>query len=199
MDEAELLAQVARGDHQAFQQFYRLYAPRVFRYALTLVRDQFLAEEVVQETMIAVWRGAKGFRGRSQVSTWVFGIARNQAWQVLRRTPQNLSEPEEEVVVLDGVGMVEEEERVRKALTKLPPIEREVVVLAFYQGLTYRDIAAILGVPEGTVKSRMYHARKRLRELLSPDHGRSPASQSKVEKKAPFRQARESNVGGDGP
>ncbi len=117
MDEARLLA---HGDHQAFQKFFRLYAPRVFRYALTPVRDEFLAEEVVQEMMIAVGRGAKDFRGRSQVSTWVFGIARNQAWQVLRRTPQSL--PEDEELPGEATG-VEDEERVRKALEKLPRAE----------------------------------------------------------------------------
>ncbi len=164
MDDAELIFRISRGDEEAFKKFYEKFAPRVFRYALTLVRDRHLAEEVVQETMVTAWKSAKKFQGRSQVSTWVFGIARNHARSLLRRTPEIVEEPEE--LEVQGAGPVEQGERVRKALEKLPALEREVVVLAFYQGLSYREIAEILGIPEGTVKSRMFHARKHLRELL---------------------------------
>ncbi|MGB9757625.1 MAG: RNA polymerase sigma factor [Candidatus Bipolaricaulaceae bacterium] len=164
MDDAELLFRISRGDEGSFKKFYERFAPRVFRYALTLVRDRYLAEEVVQETMVTVWKSAKNFRGHSQVSTWVFGIARNHARSLLRRAPEIAEEPEglEE----RGAEPVDQGERVRKALEKLPALEREVVVLAFYQGVSYREIAEILGIPEGTVKSRMFRARKHLRELL---------------------------------
>lgn len=195
VDEAELLAQVAYGDRQAFHKFYVCYAPRVFRYALTLVRDRDLAEEVVQETMIAVWKGAKSFRGQSQVSTWVFGIACNQARQILRRMSPSQPEPEGE----EGNAWepkepelpLDQAERVRWTLARLPQNEQEVVVLAFYQGFSYREIAQILGIPEGTVKSRMFQARRRLRALLV--EGRSQAGHSRV----PPGRAKERQIGCD--
>lgn len=166
MDETELLLKLVQGGQKAFYNFYKIFAPRVFRYALAILRDRYLAEEVVQETMITVWKGAKSFRGQSQVSTWIFGIARNHALRLLRRKPKSLPaevhpEPED----------LDQEERVRKALEKLPRIEREVVVLAFYQGLLYREITEILGIPEGTVKSRMFQAKHRLRKLLALGEG----------------------------
>ncbi|MCK4357025.1 sigma-70 family RNA polymerase sigma factor, partial [Candidatus Bipolaricaulota bacterium] len=84
-DTHDLLARVARRDARAFRALYTQYADRVFRYALTLLHNRHLAEEVAQETMVAVWKGAGSFSGRSQVSTWIFGIARNQAHTLLRR------------------------------------------------------------------------------------------------------------------
>lgn len=177
MEDAQLLAQVAHGDARAFQEFYARFAVRVFRYALTLVRDRHLAEEVVQETMVAVWKGAGSFRGRSQVSTWVFGIARNHALKLLHRLPAIVEEPEEEETAGE-MESLDRAERVQRAVAKLPGPEREVVVLAFYQGLSYREIAEILGIPEGTVKSRMFHAKRRLRELLGGKASDAEASPS---------------------
>ena len=166
-DDRELLSLVAARDEAAFQRLYGRYADRVFRYALTLLRDRHLAEEVVQETMVAVWRGAGSFKGGSQVSTWIFGIARNQAHALRRREARGAREPEEPLVLPDPAGPLEREGRVLAALEGLPPEQREVVVLAFYEGLSYREIAELLGVPEGTVKSRMYFAKRKLREELT--------------------------------
>lgn len=166
-EDRELLSRVAARDEAAFRQLYERYADRVFRYALTMLRQRRLAEEVVQETMVAVWQGAGSFRGGSQVSTWIFGIARNQAHALLRREARGAREPEEPLVLPDPAAAVEREGKVLAALEGLPPDQREVVVLAFYEGLSYREIARILGVPEGTVKSRMYFAKRRLREALT--------------------------------
>ena len=89
----DLLAKVANKDSVAFQQLYDLFADRVYRYALTILHDKHLAEEVAQETMIAVWNGASRFAGRSKPSTWIFGIARNQAFTLLRREKRADSMP----------------------------------------------------------------------------------------------------------
>lgn len=166
-DDRELLSGVAAGDEVAFRELYERYADRVFRYALTLLKSRHLAEEVVQETMVAVWRGAGSFKGRSQVSTWIFGIARNQAHALLRREDRGAREPEEPLVLPDPAGPLEREGRVLAALAELPPEQQEVVVLTFYEGLSYKEIARMLGVPEGTVKSRMHFAKRKLREALT--------------------------------
>ncbi len=167
MEDVKLVERVGRGDAGAFRELYTRYADRVFRYAFTLLRDRHLAEDVVQETMIAVWNGAGRFEGRSQVSTWLFGIARNLAYRVLRAEAKGERVPEERGEEPDP-GALEREARVQRAVAALPPEQREVVFLAFYVGLPYAEIARVQGVPEGTVKSRMFHAKKRLSEELGP-------------------------------
>ncbi len=167
MDDRELVARVARGDGEAFRELYARYADRVFHYALTVLRNRHLAEEVAQETMVAVWRGAGRYEGRSQVSTWIFGIARHQAFHLLRGEGKSAREPEEREEP-DPTAGAELEVRVRRALDELPPDQREVVFLAFYAGLSYAEIAQVQAVPEGTVKSRMFHAKRKLAEVLRP-------------------------------
>ncbi len=165
-DDAHLLEQVGTGDEEAFSQLYDRFADRVFRYAFTLLRDRHLAEEVTQETMLAVWNEAKTYSGRSRVSTWIFGIARNQAHRLLDQEIRSRRHSEEPVSVPDPAATVNREEAVLAALSSLSEPQREVVFLTFYAGLSYSEIATLLGVPEGTVKSRMFHARQKLAEVL---------------------------------
>jgi len=162
----DLLAGVARKDEDAFERLYDIFADRVFRYSLVLVRDRHLAEEVLQETMVALWQQAASFSGRSQVSTWIFGIARNQAYTLLKREEREARRSQETAVLPDPAAALDRNLDVLAAVETLPPGLREVVFLTFYEGLSYRQIAAILDIPEGTVKSRMYHAKRRLAEAL---------------------------------
>ena len=158
----ELLSRVASGDEAAFERLYERLADRVSRFALTIVRDRHLAQEVLQDTMVAVWKGAGRFADCSQVSTWVLGIARNRTYDLLRRETRGARRTEEGVMQPDPLAGVEHVEAVRGAVERLPPGEREVAFLTFYEGLSYREIAGMLGIPEGTVKSRMFHAKRRL-------------------------------------
>ncbi|MCR4403743.1 MAG: sigma-70 family RNA polymerase sigma factor [Candidatus Acetothermia bacterium] len=173
-DEPErgLIARIADGDREAWGRLFQCYAGQIYRYALTMVREQALAEEVVQETMLAIWRGAKVFRGEGRPSTWILGIARHKALDKLRQEQQSAQARAEEA---EPKGEIEPEreaarqllgEQVRAALEKLPAEQRETVVLAFYHGLSYQEIARLVGCPEGTVKSRMFYAKERLRALL---------------------------------
>jgi len=162
----ELFTEVAKGNEEAFSEFYARFADRVFRYAYTIVRAKHLAEEVVQETMIAVWNGASKFAGRSKLSTWVFGIARNQAYGLIRKEIRRERVPEVPLVEPDPATDVERRERVARALEELTPEHREVVFLTFYEGLSYAEISSILEIPAGTVKSRMFYAKRRLGEVL---------------------------------
>ena len=166
MDERDTLARIAAGDEAAFHQFFDAYADRVHRFALTMLRSRHLAEDVVQETLLAVWKGAGRFRGTSKVSTWVFGIARNQALSLLRKEARAAKDELPPLVEPDPAIAITREERVLAALDRLPEEQREVVFLAFYEGLSYRDIASMMEIPEGTVKSRMYHAKRALMEHL---------------------------------
>jgi len=165
--ERDLLARVARKDEASFQRLYEEFAKRVFRYALTLLRDQHLAEEVVQETMITVWSKAGTYSGRARVSTWIFGIARHKAYDILRSEKKGARATGVTAVMDDPAPAVERQAHVQAAIDSLPPDQREIIFLTFYENLPYKTIAHLLEIPEGTVKSRMYHAKKKLAEALT--------------------------------
>jgi RNA polymerase sigma-70 factor (ECF subfamily) len=165
-DEA-LLSAVSRSDSAAFRELHDRYADRVFRFALTLVRNAHLAEEVLQETMIAVWKSAGRFKGASKASTWILGIARNQAHSLLRREKRGQRLPEEPSASPDPAAVAEVSVKVQQALERLAPQQREVLHLVFYEEMSVAEAAEVLAIPAGTVKSRMFNARKALaKELL---------------------------------
>jgi RNA polymerase sigma-70 factor, ECF subfamily len=173
-DESEWIRQIAQGDERAFERLFRCYAPRIFRFAMSYLNDPALAEEVVQETMIAVWKNAKDYKEQSQLSTWILGIARNKALDRARarqREPELLREIDRRAsgrVTPEQIARRDSQaERVRSALEKLSPEHREVIMLAFYNELSYSEIAQILNCPEGTVKSRVYYAKEQLKRILS--------------------------------
>jgi len=163
----ELLAKVANKDEAAFERLYDRFADRVHRYAFTILRDRHLAQEVAQETMTAIWKGAARFAGRSKASTWIFGIARNQALSLRRKESRTESVADAGGIEPDPAARILRQERVLEAMNHLPEDQREVVFLTFYEGLPYRQIAQMLDIPEGTVKSRMFHAKRRLAEVLT--------------------------------
>lgn len=164
-----LLALVATQDQGAFQLLYERYADAVYRYAMSILRTPHLAEDVLQETMIAVWKSAKNFKGNSKVLTWIFGIARNQSHNILRKESkgQRLPETDPSSATYDPTKSMHVDLCVQEALETLSPSHREVMHLVFYENLTVRETAELLGIPTGTVKSRMHHARLALAKELS--------------------------------
>ena len=162
-----LLAAVASRDKAAFRLLYERHAERVFRFAMSIVRRTHLAEDVLQETMIVVWRRAKSFKGESKVSTWILGIARNLAFNLLRKEKRGDRLPEERPNDGNPAKQIETTVQVERALRTLPDHHREVMHLVFYEDMSLREAAEVLGIPEGTVKSRMHHARKALAKELS--------------------------------
>ncbi|MER7133391.1 RNA polymerase sigma factor [Streptosporangium saharense] len=168
MDDARVLARVADGDAEALGELYERHAGPLFGFLYRLAGDRGTAEEILQDTLLAVWRSATTYQGRSSVSTWLFGVARRQAHNRLRGLPPpSAAEPYERADDLPGpeelaVGAG----RVQDALVRLPLAQREVVVLAFLCDLGHREISEILGIPPGTVKSRLHHARATLRGVL---------------------------------
>jgi RNA polymerase sigma-70 factor (ECF subfamily) len=132
-----------------------------------MVRSGHLAEEVLQETMLAVWKQADKFRGTSKATTWMLGIARNQAHSLLRREKKGERLPQDPPSEPDPAETAEIDVRVKRAMESLSPEHQEALHLVFYEEMSLADAAAVLGVPEGTVKSRLYYARKALaKELL---------------------------------
>ena len=170
----QLLAAIARGDRRSFEQLYALYAPRVFRFIYRMIRDASKAEEVTNDVMLEVWKAAAQFGGRSSPSTWIFGIARHRTLNAVRGRTLHLTDIEEATDVPDATPSPEARvdggrigERLQSALGRLSIEHREVIELTFMEGKTYREIAEIARCPENTVKTRMFHAKKKLTPLLA--------------------------------
>jgi RNA polymerase sigma-70 factor (ECF subfamily) len=176
LDEA-LIESVAAGDAAAMKVLYARHNVRVFRFALRLTGNEATAEEVVSEVFLDLWKAASKFEGRSQVSTWMLAIARNKAWQAMRRRPteplddkvedsvEDTSDDPETAVLKKQTGQI-----LRNCLTNLPLAHREIVDLVYYHGKSIEEIVEITGLARNTVKTRMFYARKRLAELLNA-HG----------------------------
>lgn len=171
----ELVGRVAGGDRGAFAALYDRLAPRVFGLLLRLVRNQADAEDVLQDTFLRVWELAPRFDGgRCPAAGWVLMIARCRAVDRLRRRPPAApgSEPSEPLAddpPGDDLARREEAERVAAALATLPPEQAGPIRLAFFEGLTHECVAARLGLPLGTVKTRIRRGMIRLRDRLGPD------------------------------
>ena len=175
-DEA-LVALVARGDESALGELYDRVGRIAYGLARRVLRDDRLAEDAVQEGFLAVWRGAAGFRAeRAKASTWILTLIHRRAVDLVRREERRRAEPLTEEAATAGAGVGEapdeaawlrfERERVQSALRQLPDTQREALELAYYGGFTQSELAEKLGVPLGTIKSRMFSGLARLRELL---------------------------------
>ncbi len=171
--EVALLQRIALGDRQALADLYLRYRTPLFQYLLQFTSDRGLAEELLQDTFMAVWKGASSFQGRSRVRAWLFGIARRRACKQLRYPdpPQaDVSEiemradPEAEPETLLARKLARDE--LVAAMRRLTHDHREVLLLTFEYQLSYQEIAEVLQVPMGTVKSRISNAKRALRALL---------------------------------
>lgn len=171
-----LLRRVAAGDQRALAELYDRFGRSLFGYLLTLSQDRQLAEEILQDTLVAVWRGAGSYAGRSSVKTWIFGVCRRQAHNALRRRSLPLAsndvfdalptpDPGPEDVLLTEFWQRELSDR----LDGLAPLYREALVLFFFQGLSYEETAEVTGVPMGTVKSRLSNAKRALRDQMQKE------------------------------
>jgi RNA polymerase sigma-70 factor, ECF subfamily len=171
-DEA-LIGRIAGGDKVAMQVLFARHHVRVYRFVLRLVRDQTLAEDLISEVFLDVWRQAGRFEARSAVSTWLLAIARYKALSALRRRPDEELDEEAAAAIEDpgdtpevALEKKDKGEILRKCLTALSPEHREIIDLVYYHEKSVEEVAEIVGIPENTVKTRMFYARKRLSELL---------------------------------
>jgi RNA polymerase sigma factor (sigma-70 family) len=172
-DEIRLIRRIARGDRQALSDLYARYQRPLFTYLLQLTPDYGLAEELLQDTLVAVWKSARCFEERSSVLTWLIGIARRQAHNTLRQRKLPLADmseleympaPELEPEEFALASVVRDE--LARAFRCLAPVHREILLLIFIQELSYQETATVLEIPVGTVKSRLSNARRALRALL---------------------------------
>jgi RNA polymerase sigma-70 factor, ECF subfamily len=171
-EERALIARVLAGDRLAARELYDAHAPRVYRVVFRLARDEVLAEEYTQDTFVKVFTRLTTFRGESRLSTWIHRIAVTMALNGLR-TRRRRAERE---LALDGVEALpaptsqaepDLKDRIRAAIEALPEMYRVPVVLFDLEGFTHAEISEMIGVPEGTCKSRLMRARAQLREALA--------------------------------
>ncbi len=169
-----LLARIARGDRKALERFYRDHHNRVYAFILQRVGEPVVAAEVLNDVMLAVWRQAAQFQGRSKALTWVLGIAHYKATDALRRRGRDavltdlddVPEPSDEADAATALAAMDDGELLRLCLGKLSEAHRVVVHLTFFEDLAYPEIAEILACPVGTVKTRMMHAKRALKRCL---------------------------------
>jgi RNA polymerase sigma-70 factor (ECF subfamily) len=173
-EDGQLLRRIAAGDPRAFETLYRSYARAVYSLALRRLGDRETAEEAVQETFAAVWRSARSYRPeRGAASSWLYAIARNAVVDRFRSRPEPVAEPPDEASA--EAGPAEQAEhgwlawRVHRAIEELPQREREVLELAYWQGLSQREVAERLEIPLGTAKTRTRSALARLARLLEEE------------------------------
>jgi RNA polymerase sigma-70 factor (ECF subfamily) len=179
MADLHIMRRVAQGDRQALADLYVSHGPALFQYLQHLTADRDLAEELLQDTLVAVWKNAGSYRAEGSARAWLFGIARRRAYKRLRHQEpprvdlaelDDLPAPdlEPETALLAGIARDE----LAGALLQLLPIHREVLLLTFVHDLSYAETAGILGIPVGTVKSRLSNARRSMRTLLGSQPGR---------------------------
>ena len=173
-DEPELIRRIAAKDRRAFETLYQRYVQRLHRYLSRQIQSAELTEEVLDDVMLVIWQSAARYNGTSRVSTWIFGIAHHKALKAWARlasrpagTPLTDDEAESGEGPEDATMRGELDRLLAKSLAALSPEQRAVVELTFYHGRSYQEIAEITRAPVNTVKTRMFHARRRLAPLLT--------------------------------
>jgi RNA polymerase sigma-70 factor, ECF subfamily len=172
-DEA-LIRAMAAGDKSAMRVLYARHNVRVFRFLMRFVGNNAAAEDLVSEVFIEVWRQAGRFEARSQATTWILGIARFKALTALRQRSFDSLDDDTVELIADPADdpeiAMQKNDRsaiLRECLAQLSPAHREVIDLIYYHERSIEEVARIVGVPQNTVKTRAFHARKRIAELMA--------------------------------
>ena len=174
--ELALITRVMQGDKPAFEELYRLYFKKLYRFSARVLRDTGLAEDVINETMYVVWNKAASFDRSCKLSTWIFGIAFNKARKFSSLSLANeIAEEEMEDIGMErdehasscALDLIENRELLEFALKALSENQRAVVELTYYHDFSYKEIADIMHCTENTVKTRMFYARKKLYEKIN--------------------------------
>ncbi len=173
VDDLSLIARIAQGDRTAMAELYRAHEASVFRFILSKLNDPHEAADILHDVFIDVWRAAGRFEGRSKVQTWIFSMAWRKVVDRMRKSgrmaltdePPDTADdaPDGEACLAAG----QEAEHVRHCLGTLKEDHRMAITLAFWEDMSYGQIAEVADVPEGTIKTRVFHAKKLLLRCLS--------------------------------
>jgi RNA polymerase sigma-70 factor (ECF subfamily) len=169
LSDLEVLKQIANGDKRGLEMLYNRHSERTFKFLLRLTENRSAAEDLTHDVFLEVWKSAKRFEGRSSVATWILSIARHKALDSRRRqrtlTEHDLpgrAEPSPEVTVMQASSS----DYMRECLATLSQEHREIIDLVYYHEKSVKEVSEILDIPEATVKTRMFYARKKLKEML---------------------------------
>ena len=173
-EERALLKAIASGDAKALERLFAHAETRVFRFLMRVVKNQAIAEELLNEVFLTVWQNANRYEGRSEPMTWMLSIAHNKAISALRKRTEVTGLAEEagsDLAAEDdapdvAVQKQDKSAKIRACIAELSPDHRTVLELVYYQEQSVAEAAEVLGIPEATVKTRMFYARKKLSELL---------------------------------
>jgi len=174
--DADLLTRIGGGDEQAFEALYRRYRARLTRFLTNLLRRPHLVEEVLDDTMVAVWQNQASFRGASKPSTWIFAIAYRKAMKALRRLDEPLAagprddRASDEAPPDDRIWREQRRQLLRDAMAQLSPDHRAVVDMTYFHEMSCREVAEVMNCPVDTVKTRMFHARRHLKRVMAGDN-----------------------------
>ncbi|MEI8698470.1 sigma-70 family RNA polymerase sigma factor [Mesorhizobium sp. ISC15] len=168
-----LVGRVATGDRAAVRLLFMRHHARVYRFVVRQTGSEMMADDIANEVFLELWRQAPGFEGRSEVSTWLLGIARFKALSSLRKKKEDWIDDDDAAQVADSADTPEvvtmKEDKgaaLRRFVDALPEEHRTVIDLAYYHGQSVIEIGEVLGIPVATVKTRMFYARKKLGEAL---------------------------------
>jgi RNA polymerase sigma-70 factor (ECF subfamily) len=178
--DATLIGRISAGDRRAFETLYRSYHPRLDRFLSLMTSRRTVVEEALNDTMLVVWNRAESYNGQSKVSTWIFAIAYRTVLKALREQDEPVDASLLDELLSEEPGPEQQlsagqtRAALLRALDGLSAEQRSVVVLTYFQDLPYAEIARIVECPVDTVKTRMFHGRRRLRVLLSGADGGPP-------------------------
>lgn len=168
-----LISRIAKGDQAAVRTLFARYHVRIFRFVLRFVKSEAVAEELANEVFMDVWRNATKYEGRSSASTWLLAIARNRSLSYLRKRQEESMDDKTAEQMADGADTPEvtaqktnKGEIMRACMKRLSPEHSEIIDLVYYHEKTIKEVSEIVGIPANTVKTRMFHARKKLSVLL---------------------------------
>lgn len=168
----ELIARIARKDRAAFDRLYRHYERAVFSFIDRRLNDPFAAADILHDVFLDVWKGAAAFKGQSTVKTWIYAIAYRKVMDLYRRQRHMVSDdeiqelPDSSPQPVEVIWAAEEREMLNQCLSTLKPEHRIALELTFYEDMTYAESAEVMNVPEGTMKTRVFHAKKLLLHCL---------------------------------
>jgi RNA polymerase sigma-70 factor (ECF subfamily) len=169
-----LLESIAAGDKFAMQVLFQRHNVRVYRFVLRLIGNPSLAEEIVSEVFLNIWRHAGSFDAKCQVTTWLLAIARHKAVSALRRRPETHLDEDTAATIADpsddAETVLDRKDRskiIQRCLTQLSPAHREIIDLVYYHEKSVEEVAQIVDAPKSTVKTRMFYARAHMAKLLS--------------------------------
>ncbi len=173
-DERALLKSIASGDAKALERLFACTQTRVFRFLMRMVKSAAMAEDLTNEVFLAVWQNAHRYEGRSEPVTWILSIAHNKAASALRKKTEVVGVDDEMAAALisdedapDVAAQKQDKSTIMRAcIDELSTDHRAILDLVYYQEQSVSEVAEVLGIPENTVKTRMFYARKKLSELL---------------------------------